>query len=75
MKVEEEYEEKKGSCQLLEEELNSLKQECAKTEQNLTAEITELRPHSEQLKVSNDISTRIIMNSLLRLKLKRNEFS
>jgi len=55
VKIEEEYEEKKRSCQLLEEELNGLKQECAKTEHNLTAEITELQPYSEQLKVSNDI--------------------
>ena len=57
MKIEEEYEEKKKCCEALEEELNSLKQECTKTEHDLTAEITRLQPHSEQLKVSSNITT------------------
>ena len=57
VKIEEEYEEKKRQCEQLEEELNSLKQEYAKTEHDLTTEITELQPHSEQLKVSDGILT------------------
>ena len=53
VEVEEQYEEKKRHCEQLEEELNSLKQECTKVEHNLTTEIKELQPLSEQLKVSS----------------------
>ena len=51
VKIEEEYEEKKRHCEALEEQLNSLKDDCTKTEHNFTAEIAELQPLSKQLKV------------------------
>lgn len=52
VKIEEEYEEKKRCCDLLEEDLNSLKQQCTTVEHNLTTEIKQLQPLSEQLKVT-----------------------
>ena len=52
VKIEEEYEEKKRRCDVLEEELNSLKQQCTTVEHNLTTEIKQLQPLSEQLKVT-----------------------
>lgn len=55
--IEEDYEEKKRHRETLEEQLNNLKQQCTKTEQDFTAEIAELQPYSEQLKVFNDICT------------------
>lgn len=76
MKVEEEYEEKKRRCEVLEEELNSLKEECTKTEHNLTTEIGELQPYSEQLKVSGDLYIYcVVLTFMLRLKLKRSRSS
>jgi len=50
--VEKDCAEKKKHRELLEEELNNLKQECMTTEHNLTTQITELQPQSEQLKVN-----------------------
>ena len=63
--MEEEYEEKRRRCDLLEEELKSLKQECTKVECDLTTEIKELQPLSEQLKVSHDHVLCIIMSVVL----------
>ena len=49
--VEEDCNEKKKHCELLEEELKNLKEECSATEYNLSTQLAELKPRSEQLKV------------------------
>ena len=75
MKIEEEYEEKKRHCEALEEQLNSLKDDCTKTEHNFTAEIAELQPLSKQLKVLMTSLYSVYHTDCVRLKLRRNRSS